>query len=534
MRQLAVSAVCLLVIGCSGDDVVKGQEGFVKGFFGGVAADEPRAVLEGRKVLSKGGSAADAVTAMYFTLSVTLPSAASLGGGGICITYDPKTNKAEVLDFLGRSPRHIPAGATRPSAVPGNPLGFFVLHSRYGRLQWSEMVAPAEKLARFGTQASRSLIKRFQPVAAALIEDPDSRAVFVNADKKIIKEGDYFRQEDLSTTLAMIRSRGPLTLYRGPFADQLAEAALAVGGSLSPGDLRAFRPQWRETVSISLGNDMAHFSAPPAAGGLVAAQMLAMLEDDDRFEDAPEIERAHLLAETALRAFADRARWLGGDNSSAQPAKSVVAPDHIEKLMANYRDRTHLQAKSLNPKPLIKAENPSATSFLAIDPEGGAVSCALTMNNNFGIGRMARGTGIVLAANPRGVGRGPISLGPMMVVNHNTKKFLFTAAAAGGAAAATAMINVAARALLGEEKLSKALARGRIHHGGMPDFTYYEPNIPTDIIGALKKKGHRIAATPILGGVNVAHCRGGLPHDPETCQVLTDPRGYGLALSASE
>ncbi len=534
MRQLAGLAICILIAGCSSGKVEKGEEGFVKGFFGGVAADEPRAALEGRKILSKGGNAADAATAMYFTLAVTLPSAASLGGGGICITYDPKTNQAEVLDFLTRSPRYIPASATRPSAVPGNPLGFFALHSRYGRLQWGKMIAPAEKLARFGTQASRSLIKRFQPVAAALIEDPDSHAVFVNADGKMIKEGDFFRQKNLSATLALIRSRGPLTLYRGPFAERLAKAARSVGGSLSPLDLRAFRPEWRKTVSVRLGNDVAHFAAPPAAAGLVAAQMLAMLDDNDRFEDAAETERAHLLAEVALRSFGERARWLRDDNSSSLPVDTLLAPDHIEKLMSDYRAATHLKAESLNPKPLIKAENPSATSFLAIDPDGAAVACTLTMNNNFGIGRMARGTGIVLAADPQGVGRGPISMGPMVVVNHETRKLLFAAAAAGGAAAATAMMNVAARVLLTEEKLSMAMARGRIHHGGMPDITYYEPNMPSEIIDALRKKGHRIAATPILGGVNAAYCPGGLPYEPDSCQVLTDPRGFGLALSATQ
>ncbi|MCB2100254.1 MAG: gamma-glutamyltransferase, partial [Rhodobacterales bacterium] len=72
---MAFLACVLAVAACSSDESLeRGSVGYVEGFLGGAVADEPRAALVGRDVLSAGGSAADAAVAMGFTLAVTLPS----------------------------------------------------------------------------------------------------------------------------------------------------------------------------------------------------------------------------------------------------------------------------------------------------------------------------------------------------------------------------------------------------------------------------------------------------------------------------
>jgi len=80
--------------------------------------------------------------------------------------------------------------------------------------------------------------------------------------------------------------------------------------------------------------------------------------------------------------------------------------------------------------------------------------------------------------------------------------------------------------------LDAAMLAPRVHHSGAPDITYHEPALPQDTITALQKRGHRVAATPQIGLVNVAYCSGGLPRDPASCSLMNDPRGNGLAVNA--
>jgi gamma-glutamyltranspeptidase / glutathione hydrolase len=142
----ALLALLVLVPGCStvgkvSDTVLgrggpqPGQPGYIAGFLGGVVADEPRAVLAGREVLSAGGTAADAATAVGLTLAVTLPSRAGLGGGGACIAYvpnvkSPNRGEPEAVMFTPLAPAMAETRGDRPAAVPMLARGLFLLHAR--------------------------------------------------------------------------------------------------------------------------------------------------------------------------------------------------------------------------------------------------------------------------------------------------------------------------------------------------------------------------------------------------------------------
>lgn len=519
------------------DESQRGTIGFVKGFIGGVAADEPRAVLIGRDILSAGGTAADAAVAMSFALAVTLPSSASLGGGGVCVVRDAGTRVTETLDFLPRIPKTIPATAVRPTAIPGNVRGLAALHAKYGKLRWAQLVSPAENLARFGTQVSRAFASDFKRMPPAMLAEPEIRNIFFkNQGSRPIREGDFLKQLDLSVILGRLRARGAGDFYNGPLARQLVAAVTKGRGSLTLADLRSYVPRWRPTLKVPyIKNTEIHVPMISGPSSVLVAQMMGMLIENGDWEDSSPAERAHLMAEVTGRAFAHRGRWLQKDGNSAVDTRRLVSKDSIQQLIAGFRPDRHLVQGNVNLPPAEKPGNPAGTGFVVVDRKGSAVACALSLNNLFGAGWVAEGTGIVLAALPGPMGRGPDSLAVMMLVGKVHNVFYYGAAASGGSVAPSALVAVTANTLMGriEENLEKALAAKRVHNGGVPDLTYYEQGLDAAIIDNLTKRGHRLSPAPAIGLVNAIFCSTGIPvKEDASCSMRNDPRGFGFASGA--
>ena len=248
-----------------------GTPGYVAGFLGGVAADEPRAALAGREVLSAGGTAGDAAVAMALTLTVTLPSRAGLGGGGACIAYSPGKNGPakglpEAVMFTPIAPQSVGPNADRPAAVPTMVRGLFLLHARYGSQPFESLVSSVEQIARFGVPVSRALVNDLKLVAGPLLADPGARAVF-SQDGVPLSEGQILRQPDLGGTLAQIRVAGVGDFYQGALARRIQQASVQIGGPLSAADLRGALPKLMPPLVRDYRNDKVAFLPPPADGG---------------------------------------------------------------------------------------------------------------------------------------------------------------------------------------------------------------------------------------------------------------------------
>lgn len=511
-----------MALAACGDSKPVGTVGHIKGFAGMVAADEPRAVISARDVLSAGGTAADAAVALYFTLAVTYPSTASLGGGGVCLVHDRATGRTEALDFIAP-----PSGAAGevPTAIPASPRGFFALHAKYGKMKWESLLAEPERISRMGVPVSRALATELARSQDFLARNAEAKGVVFRTDGAgVLREGDMIQQPELSSVIARVR-RNTGDFYAGMQARDLVTAVKAAGGTLSLDDLRDYKPQWRETLKVQIGNETAHFAPPPAVGSTVAAQLVGALWGSWRSAAAE--ERPHLLAETAARAFTDRGGWMQPNGTTSEQAPTLISAKRIEALSAGYSGDRH-QPTAGAPKP---SDAQVGTGFAIIDSFGSAVACSLTSYGAFGSGRMAPGTGIFLAGVPGP--NGPPAVAPMLSVNANSREVHFAGAASGGVTAPTAL----AAAFLASESgasLADAVSAPRVHNNATPDITFVEAGSRAADAGALQRRGHQTSAVERMPSrVNAVQCPTGRL-GAQSCTAATDPRGHGMAVEVGK
>jgi gamma-glutamyltranspeptidase/glutathione hydrolase len=441
--------VCASVLtACSSDSGPKeGTPGFVAGFIGGAVADEPRAALVARDVLSAGGTAADAAVALYFTLAVTKPGQAGLGGGGACVVYSWRTKQTEALDFLP------PITAGR-GAIPGNTRGMLALQAKHGRLRWEILVGAAERIARFDTAISRATARDLAAARTIINGDAGLRAVFAGPSGSTPDEGSLMSQPELAATLSLIR-RSPQELYTGPFARTFQSAAADAGEPIDAEAMREYAPTWRTPAAAPFGLYTMYFA--PTEGGFAAAGAWSKLGTEGAYPNAAPSARTGALAQAVPGA----------------------------------------------------AESPAGdTSFVVADRDGDMVSCVVTMNpcvvtmnRYFGAGKIARGTGIVLASHDPAGRAGAVA--PMLAVNPNVPRPFGAFAGSGGVAGTRSML---------------ATALGVFTLGEPPDVAFNDP---------------RPDAT---GLVNLIYCPVGMDPLPRgtaptsQCIAKPDPHGFGLAM----
>ena len=503
----------LSLAGCA-DGGPTGQVIEVEGFAGLVGADEPYAALMGRRVLGSGGSAADAALTVYFTMAVTLPSRAGLGGGGVCVVFDRDTKSAQVLEFL---PRPTKGGG----AVPGNPRGMAALHAQFGAQRWARLLRPAENLARFGYALSRAFIEDVKYAREQVLADRELSDLFLDDTGRAPLVGYKQTQLELSTTITGIRSEGAGYFASGPFATRFAAAPTEAGAEVTADELRAFTPVIRDPIVAPVGNHLAFFAPFPAVGGRESALLWSLLTDVESYGGSDTQQGALLLAWGA-QSLAARNLTVGtGTTGTSSPFDQR----DLDRLLAAYEPEAKPLPGTQPPRPASS----KTAGLVVVDQWGNAVACNFTMNAIFGLGRTAPGTGLVMAApQPTKEGGAAVS-SPVIVANENTGDTFFAGTGGGGLTGGMALLTLMLETFERDEELATAMTMPRLQGLTGTGQVWVEAAVPGSTRSALENSGLRVRWVEVLGRAIAASCPRGVRARSGSCQAVSDPRGFGLA-----
>ena len=315
---------------------------------GGIAvADEPLAARAGATALAANGNAVDAVTTMFFALSATYPVAAGLGSGGICLVRDAGGQVTE-FDFLTKAPK---AGGAY--ALPGAVAGFAAMQKQFGALPWQRVVAPGEAFAATGFPVSQALAARLASAQNILRLDATLAGEFLDQNGAPLAAGTETRNTALGLTMTQIRQYQADGFFKGDVAARIVAWSAAQGGGISAQELAATTALQGPARSRGTGSFVTWLPGSRTGAGAFTSSVMDNLS-------------------RGLRATRDP----GAAMSNA--ARASLAGFGVGAL----------------PRDL------GSTGFAAVDANGTAASCAVTMNGPFGSGRTASGTGVVLAQTP--------------------------------------------------------------------------------------------------------------------------------------
>jgi gamma-glutamyltranspeptidase/glutathione hydrolase len=527
----------------------------------GVACAYPDAARIGSEILEMGGNAIDASVAVQWALAVCYPRAGNIGGGGFMVLR-LADGTATALDFREMaslsatenifldSEGNVMTGKSTETAnasgVPGTVRGLYEAHAKYGKLPMETLIQPAINMARKGYVLTETEADKLNENKAVFLHRNDSQTPFTR--KEFWKSGDTLVQNDLANTLERIRNNGPDEFYTGQTAEKIVAQMNGCAGCIDASDLASYRAVWREPVIMNFDSYKLISMAPPSSGGIAVGQLLTMYFDcikEPLEHNSPDY--IHALVEMQRRVYADRSEHLGDPDFWDVPQDDLLDTLYLRSRMDNFIWHQATPSLSIAPGQFaMQYESMETTHLSVVDAEGNAVSVTTTLNDNYGSKIVVNGAGFILnnemddfsskpgepnmfglvggKANSVEPGKRMLSSMTPVIVEKNGKLFL-VAGSPGGSTIITSVFQTIMNTAVFDLRLAEAIAAPKFHSQWLPDQIFFEEGrFPSEVMGELENRNHKIVEIPTLGRVDAI-----LANGDGTYQISGDPRGDNTA-----
>jgi gamma-glutamyltranspeptidase/glutathione hydrolase len=371
-----------------------------------VSTSHPLAAQAGLRMLLQGGNAVDAAIAAAAALTVAEPVSNGLGSDAFCILWDGSALHG--LNASGRAPqawtpdyfrsRYGQDATTPPQrgidsvTVPGAVSAWTALSQRFGKLAFSDLMAPAIELAERG-YCVPPVVQRKWVAAQNLASQPGFSQTFLPRGRAP-EVGELFQFPAAARALRSIAASGGESFYKGDIAQAMAKFSAEHGGALSLADLAAHRCDWVTPIAKNYRGYTLH-EIPPSGQGMAALMALGMLEQFDLGAMSVDgVQAQHLQIEAMKLAFADVYRFVADPGSMEISVDQMLSADYLAARARLIDPRRAQEFKAGSP---ADAHRRGGTVYLtAADASGMMVSFIQSNYQGFGSGCVEPTFGISL------------------------------------------------------------------------------------------------------------------------------------------
>ena len=394
----------------------KGAPVFAKNWMVSVA--NPHAAAAGARVLSEGGTAADAMVAVQAVLGLVEPQSSGIGGGAFLVWYDSKSGEITTLDGretapLAATPRLFQnengerlkfwdaVVGGRSVGVPGTPALMEAAHKRWGQNSWNSLFSEAIDLADNGFAVSPRLAALVARDAERLGRFSDTADYFFPNEQPLV-EGHLLTNPAYADLMRRMAKDGAEVIYSGDIARAIIDTVRGAEknpGVLSLTDLQIYKVKERPAVCAPFREYQVCGMGPPSSGALTVGQILGLLNQfTPGSSNDPQTLR--LIGDASRLAFADRGRYMADSDFVPMPTKGLLAQDYLSERAKLLNGPDALtEAVPGNPEYShaslwaddVSLELPSTSHISIVDRFGNALSMTTTIENSFGSRLMTHG-----------------------------------------------------------------------------------------------------------------------------------------------
>ncbi|XP_014467199.1 PREDICTED: gamma-glutamyltranspeptidase 1-like isoform X2 [Dinoponera quadriceps] len=498
---------------------------------GAVTTNGQECAAIGADILAKNGSAVDATIAALLCEGIASLHSMGLGGGFLMTIWDAKNKKADFLDA-----REIaPLAATEDMfdsnaelsmygglsiAVPGEVMGYWEAHQKYGRLNWADLFESAIALCEKGSIVNDYLAAYLLEKAPMIKKESTLAEILINpVTNEPWVAGDRIKRPKLAKTLRLLAINGPNIFYNGVIADELVKEIARFKGIITKRDFETYKAVWRKPITIKIGNLTIH-SAPPPGSGAVLTFILNVLHR------LIPVSNEHIMWQRIVETF----KWAYARRTELGDPEFV---DNIDEVIANLtsndyadmiRDKISDYSTSQYPEDygaITEGFEDGGTAHISVlAPDGSAVSVTSTINQVLGAMIRSNSTGIIFndemddfsspnITNGFGLPPSPAnfiqprkrplsSMCPSIVLDANNDVRLVIGAAGGTKITSGVAIGMILN-LFNGYNIKEAIDAHRLHHQLLPMNVQNERDFCKATLCYLRKIGHNVTTFSGIG-----------------------------------